>query len=90
MSASYPNKEFPVAELQVGDVIKQFEGPFGTAIVEKASAESVTFFRPYGATPDFTYGGDGSERIITYTGREETVFLRTDKAQFLVYQRKED
>lgn len=90
MSARYPNKEFPVAELRVGDVLKQFEGPFGTAIVEQANNERVVLFRPYGATPDFTYGGQpGDERIITYTGREETTFLRSDKAQFLVYQRRD-
>jgi hypothetical protein len=86
---SYPNREFPVNELQVGDVLQQFEGPFGTAIVEKVTAESVHLFRPYGATAGFTYGDHAPRgQTICYHGREETVFLLTDKAKFLVYRRE--
>lgn len=86
---TYPHKEFAVRDLRVGDVLKQFEGPFGTAIVEKITAEAVHLFRPYGATAGFTYGDFAPRgQTICYHGREETVFLLTDKAQFLVYQRQ--
>lgn len=88
---TYPNKEFIVADLRLGDVIKQFEGPFGTAIVNKiepGSPGTVTMFRPYGTTADFTYGGfDPYGRTICYHGMEETTFLMDSKAKFLVYQR---
>lgn len=86
---TYPNKEFRVADLRVGDVVKQFEGPFGTAIVEKITADSLTFFRPYGATAEFTYADHAPRgQTICYHGREETTFLLTDKAFFHVYRRE--
>jgi hypothetical protein len=85
---TYPNKEFIVADLRLGDVVKQFEGPFGTAIVEKITADAVTLFRPYGTTCGFTYAHAPRGLTICYHGREETTFLLTDKAHFLVYQRE--
>lgn len=80
----YPHKEFAVRDLRVGDVVKQFEGPFGTAIVRKVTADSVTFFRPYGTTAGFVYGGG---QTICYHGMEETTFALDSKAVFHVYQR---
>jgi hypothetical protein len=89
---TYPHKEFIVADLRIGDVIKQFEGPWGTAIVSKiepGQPGAVTFFRPYGATAGFRYGGiEPNGRTICYHGMEETTFLMDSKAKFFVYQRE--
>lgn len=81
----YPNSVFKVADLRIGDVIKQLDGPFGTAIVKQVGPEEVLLFRPYGTNSGFVMSGD---QTICYTGIEETEFLKTDKAEFLVYQRE--
>jgi hypothetical protein len=80
---TYPNAEFVVRDLEIGDVIKQFEGPFGTAIVCQKTETEVTFFRPYGATAGFVYTGG----VITYHGQEKTTFLIDSPQKFHVYQR---
>ena len=86
---TYPNRHFAVSELHVGDVLKQFDGPFGTAIVEKITADAVHLFRPYGSTAGFVYGDfEPRGQTICLTGREETVFLPSSTATFYVYQRE--
>jgi hypothetical protein len=76
-----------VAQLQVGDCIKQLDGPFGTAIVAQATDKEVKLFRPYGTTAGFTYSDN---RTICYTGTEETIFLRDSKQEFEVYYRERE
>jgi len=74
-----------VSELRCGDIVQQFEGPFGTAIVEHATDKEVTLFRPYGTTAGFTYSDN---RTICYTGIEHTTFARDAKAEFELYRRE--
>lgn len=62
----YPNREMPVAELRIGDVVKVLDGPWGTAIVKNVTENEITFFRPYGANADFTC----TAGVICYTGTE--------------------
>lgn len=84
----YPNKKIAVADLRVGDVLQQLEGPFGTAIVKQVTDGEVKLFRPYGANAGFVHIGNAT---ICYTGLEETIFFRSGnegKHEFLVYQRE--
>jgi hypothetical protein len=76
--------ELPVGELQVGDVVKWFDGAFGTAIVKQVTDKEVKLFRPYGTTAGFAYSNN---QTICYTGTEEGTYLRDSKECFLVYQR---
>ena len=76
----------PVCDLRVGDVVKWFDGPFGTAIVEQVTADEVKLFRPYGTTSGFTYSGN---KTICYHGSESGTYSSSSKEQFLVYQRGE-
>lgn len=71
-------------ELKLGDVVKAFDGPFGTAIVKQIENGLVYFFRPYAVTADFNYTGG----VICYTGTEEFGRSLTDKQDWVVYQRK--
>ena len=72
------------ANLKLADVVKLFDGPFGTGIVKQIADGFVTVFRPYGTSEDFCYTGG----VICYTGIEEYKFSLTDKQEFFVYQRK--
>jgi hypothetical protein len=90
-----PGTKFKVSELRLGDVVKLFDGPFGTAIVESINKDEVVLFRPYGTNHDFAslgpsreYGDMSGRRIITLTGTEHCTYLLTDKAEFEVYHRQ--
>ena len=76
----------PVGDLCVGDVVKWFDGPFGTAIVEQVTDKEVKLFRPYGTTSGFAYSGN---KTICYHGSESGTYALSSKEQFLVYQRGE-
>jgi hypothetical protein len=78
--------ELPVSDLKVGDVVKWFDGAFGTAIVKQVTNEYVKLFRPYSTTSGFSYSNN---QTICYTGFEEGTYLRDSKEKFLVYQRGE-
>jgi hypothetical protein len=82
-STEYPNREFKLDELKAGDVVKVFEGPWGTGIVKNIDEDSVTFFRPYGSASDYAYTGG----VICFTGTE--VFSRglPSTQTIYVYQR---
>ena len=55
------------SELQLGDIVKVFEGAYGTATVKQIKDNLITFFRPYVHTDDFSYTGG----VLCYTGVEE-------------------
>jgi hypothetical protein len=74
-----------VADLQLGDVLELFEGPYGTATVKQIRDGQVTLFRPYAATADFST----TSGVICYTGIEECKYLIGSNAKFKVYSRKE-
>lgn len=82
-----PGTKMKVADLRVGDVIKQMDGPFGTAIVDRENDEGINLFRPYGTTAGFVYS-DG--RTITYTGTENTTFARDSSVEFEIYRREHE
>ena len=74
-------------ELQLGDVVKSFDGPFNSSIVQKIDQErkSVKLFRPYGVSKNFSYTGG----VICYTGIEEyEVWLSDKDARFELLERK--
>lgn len=87
MTKYFHGEKMKIADLRVGDVIKQFDGPFGTAIVEHATDTEVKLFRPYGTTAGFVYSDN---RTITYTGIEYTTFPRGSATEFEIYRREHD
>lgn len=84
MSITFPI-ELPISELEVGDVVQVFDGPFGTAIVDQVEEDKVWTFRPYGATSGFTMIGN---KTITYTGQERMSYLRDSKTKLKVWERR--
>jgi hypothetical protein len=92
-----PGHKFKVSELALGDVVKLFDGPFGTGIVQKITEADVTIFRPYGANHDFAtmatdYSGreyvHSGRQIIPLTGAENVTYLLGSTATFEVYHRQ--
>jgi len=85
MTTTYPNKLMRTAELQLGDEIQLFNGPFGHAIVTKIDGGAVHYFRPYATTADFSYTGG----VIPYIGVEQNTLCRESAQQYYVTMRKE-
>jgi hypothetical protein len=84
----YPNKEVPISELQLGDVVSVFTGPWGTATVSRIDDGNVYFYRPYGhASLSCRFAGN---RLICYTGLEEFSRSITDTGTVYLYQRAEE
>jgi hypothetical protein len=81
---TYPNAMIADRELHLGDVVRVFDGPWGTAIVKRIDSNAVTFFRPYGTKCDFTC----SSGVICYMGLEE-FSVPMNNNPFFVYQRDE-
>ena len=68
--------EIKQRELKLGDVVKCFEGPWGTAIVEKVTETTVHLFRPYGRVSDIAYG----DSVVCLVGVEHfSVFRDSDR-----------
>jgi hypothetical protein len=89
-----PNNVFTVNELQLGDVVKLFDGAFGTAMVQKITKDEVTLFRPYASNHNFAtlassreYGDLSGRQIICLTGIETCVYPKSSMAKFEVYHR---
>lgn len=78
--------ELPISELEIGDVVQAFDGPFGTAIVIKRTDEYVTTFRPYATTSGFCYGEE--PQTIPYTGSETMSYFRQSKDRLKVLERR--
>ncbi len=77
-------------KLALGDtVMQQVDGslpqPFSTCIVVKVTEDSVTLFRPYGVTADFSYTGG----VIPYTGVEQYTVERDRSIMWTVFSHKE-
>ncbi len=79
------NRTMKVRELQLADVVRLFEGPWGTGTVIKIDADSVLIYRTYQATADFSYTGG----VIPYIGYEHCTYLLSDNRDMFVYERKE-
>lgn len=73
-----------IADLQLGDVVEVFTGPWGTGIVQQIKEDIVTIFRPYGTSDNFSYTGG----VICYTGVETIKFAISPRQEFKVYSRK--
>ena len=78
-------QSLPIRELRLGDVVQLFDGPFGTATVQKVTDEAVHMERPYGVSADFSYTGG----VITYIGHEHVVYPRDSAAVLKVWSRKD-
>lgn len=74
-------------ELKLGDVVTDAvkHSPWGTAIVRRVTKDTVTFFRPYGVSEDFSYTGG----VICYTGVEEFTINKSLDETFTLVERKE-
>ncbi len=83
MTTTYINDYIATADLQLGDVVQLWEGPWATAIVSQVTDDEVTFFRPYGKSDDFSYAGG----VICYTGLESYKLLKKI-GKVYVYERK--
>jgi len=83
MKTEYPNRDMPGNELRTGDIVKLFDGPFGTAIVKNRTDTEVTFFRPYGHHGDVVM----TNGVITYTGTETFSRGLPTSQTYFVYQR---
>ena len=77
--------EVKIGDLQLGDTVQAFEGPFGSAVISQIKDGSVHFFRPYGVTEDFSYTGG----VIPYIGIETFTRPVTDQSTVTVWRRKE-
>ena len=73
-------------ELKLGDVIQclGINQEFSTGIVKQVKSDSITIYRPYAVTANFSYTGG----VICYTGIEEYQIPRNDDV-YNVFSRKE-
>jgi hypothetical protein len=77
-------------ELQLADVVRVVynDDPphaFSTATVKQIKGGTVTLFRPYVKTEDFSYTGG----VICYTGIEEFDIPLSTDSKFELYARKD-
>jgi hypothetical protein len=79
-------KELESRELRLGDVVQLFEGPFGTAIVNRIDKKKnlVYFYRPYGTNHDFTYTGG----VVCLVGIEEFCRFHDTDEKYHVWKRQ--
>jgi len=72
------------SELNLGDTVELFEGPFSFAIVKKISHDLVWFYRPYATTAnDVAYAGN---QLICLMGVEEFAVSRQGSTTYKVWQ----
>lgn len=55
------------ADLQLGDIVRTFDGPYGDSTVYQIADGQVHMVRPYVHTADFIYTGG----VITYLGQDK-------------------
>ncbi len=55
-----------VSTLELGDVVKLFDGAYSYGTVQQVTEHEVFIFRPYVHTADFSYTGG----VMTYIGQE--------------------
>lgn len=73
-------------ELKLADVVRVWDDPpWNSAIVKKITETEVHFFRPYGATGDFSY----TAGVICYIGVEEWSVPLSQHLTYEVLERKE-
>lgn len=82
---TYVNKEISATALKVADVVRVFEGEWGTAIVKNIAGGLVHLYRPYGHAENWSYSGG----VICYMGVEEFTRPCTDSEKFFLYRREE-
>lgn len=84
-------KTMPLTELQLGDTVELFDGPYGTGIVCEITDKDVWFYRPYGTNAGFSctspHGGIG---VICYTGLETFSRPRNEREMVKVWQRDDN
>jgi hypothetical protein len=72
------------SELQLADVVILSNVIYGTATVKQIKDGSITFFRPYVHTEDFSYGGG----VICYIGIEEFTVCADSSSEVELLERK--
>lgn len=83
----YPRRDMLARDLRPGDVVRAFEGPWGTAIVQRVEDDAVTLYRPYGTLANsVVYAGN---RVICLQGCETWRICRDDSRPLFVYQRED-
>lgn len=78
--------EMHARDLKLGDIVRLSEGAFCDAIVSKVSEHTVTFYRPYARSDDFSMGNP--PQVICLTGVEHFTVVRDGRALYTVLQRK--
>lgn len=80
----YPPLKLKAADLRIGDVVKVFDGAYGTATVTNIDKEGeIHLFRPYVTHSEFTTPNG----VIPYIGIEQFSRPITDSGTFEVYRR---
>lgn len=79
-------QEILVKDLQLGDVVRSFDGPYSAATVKKIEETQVILFRPYVQTADFSYTGG----VLCYIGVEEYPLWKNDTAKVTLLYRREE
>lgn len=73
-----------IGDLQLGDVVQLYEGPWGTATVRQIKDGVVHIERIYGCSENFSYTGG----VIVYMGREEVRYEQDSKNTVTLWERK--
>jgi len=71
-------------ELRLADVVNTEGDKYNSATIKQITKDSITLFRPYVATADFSYTGG----VICYIGIEEYTVPKDDR-EWEVIERKE-
>jgi hypothetical protein len=71
--------------LRLADTVDLGFAPWGSAIVQQIKDGTVTMFRPYGTTADFSC----TSGVICYTGIENCEVSLESSREYLVVERKE-
>lgn len=70
-------KRTSIHDLNLADIVRLFDGPYGFATVKQITTDVVVFFRPYVLTQDFSYTGG----VICSIGIEECRYHNYPKCE---------
>ena len=73
-----------IGDLQLGDVVTVFDGPYGTGTVKQVKDGVVTILRVYVASADFSYTGG----VICNLGYEECQRFTDSKVALPLWERR--
>lgn len=79
------NRFYSTSELRLADVVESDHGTFRVQVVKCIDENTVTFFRPYVHTEDFSWTGG----VLCYVGIEEWKCPINDFRNLRLLERKE-